>query len=320
MKSAYRSHYGHAEVLSLRELERPSPKADELLIRVRAATVSRTDGAILQGRPWLMRCFCGLLRPRSTTPGCDFAGEVMAVGERVTRFKVGERLFGFDDLGLGSHSQYLCLAESKALARIPEGVSFEHAAASAEGAHYAINFLNKVGLESGQTVLLNGATGAIGSALLQLLKQRGARVTATCPGAQAEWALGSGAERVIDFQKQDFTHDPTRYDFVFDAVGKSSFGRCRPLLKPGAVYISSELGPYAQNLGLALCTPWLGGRKVVFPVPLRTQASLDLMQGLLAQGAFKPLIDRRFPLAEIQAAYRLTLSGAKIGNVLVTMD
>jgi NADPH:quinone reductase-like Zn-dependent oxidoreductase len=320
MKSSYRSQYGPPEVLSVVERAIPAPKDDELLIRVHAATVNRTDCAILLGQPFVMRFFCGLLKPKRAATGCDFAGEVHATGKSVTRFKVGDRVWGFDDEGLGSHSQFVTLSQGKAMAKIPDGVSYEQAAASAEGAHYALNFLNKVVLKPGDTVMLNGATGAIGSALVQLVKRQGAHVTATCATAHVERVRALGADRVIDYSVDDFTQDPARYDVVFDAVGKSTFGRCRALLKRRGVYLSSELGPYIQNPWLALVTPLLGGRKVVFPLPFNPQASLDHMQDLLAKRAFKPLIDRTFPLAQIQDAFGLTLSGEKIGNVMLSMD
>jgi|CXWL01.1.fsa_nt_gi NADPH:quinone reductase-like Zn-dependent oxidoreductase len=320
MKSSYRSQYGPPAVLSVVDALVPVPKDDELLIRVHAATVNRTDCAILLGKPFVMRFFCGLLKPTHAATGCDFAGEVHATGKSVTRFKVGDRVWGFDDEGLGSHSQYLTLSQSKAMAKVPDGISCQQAAASAEGAHYALNFLNKVVLKPGHSVMLNGATGAIGSALLQLIKHHGAQVTATCATPHIERVRALGADRVIDYSIDDFTRDRQRYDVVFDAVGKSTFGRCRPLLKPGGVYISSELGPYVQNPLLALVTPLLGGKKVVFPLPFNPQASLDVIQGLLEKRAFNPLIDRTFPLEEIQAAFKLALSGEKIGNVVLTLD
>ena len=320
MKSSYRSQYGPPEVLSVVEALVPVAKDDELLIRVRAATVNRTDCAILLGQPFVMRFFCGLLKPKHAATGCDFAGEVHAIGKSVTRFKVGDRVWGFDDQGLGSHSQYLTLSQSKAMAEVPDGISFEQAAASAEGAHYALNFLNKLALQPGHMVMLNGATGAIGSALLQLIKHQGAHVTATCATAHIERIRALGADRVIDYSVDDFTQDPARYDVVFDAVGKSTFDRCRALLKPRGVYISSELGPYLQNPLLALVTPLLGGKKVAFPLPFNPQASLDFIKGLLAKQAFSPLIDRTFPLERIQDAFKLTLSGEKIGNVVLTLD
>lgn len=318
MKSAYRDQYGPPGILSVRELELPTLKAREIRVRVRAATVNRTDCAILLGKPFVMRFFCGLLRPRQHATGTDFAGEVEAVGSAVAHFKVGDRVWGFDDGGLSSHSQNLVLGEDKAVLKMPAGIDFEQAAASIEGAHYAYNFINKVGLKAGQSALVNGATGAIGSALLQMLKHFGLHVTATCATPQLARIKALGADRVIDYLNEDFSQNQARYDYVFDAVGKSSFGRCRPLLKPRGVYISSELGAWLQNPLLALLTR--AGRRVIFPVPFKPLRSMAFVGGLLERGEFNPLIDRSFPLEQIQAAFELALSGEKIGNVMLNMD
>lgn len=321
MKSAYRDRYGPPLVLSIRELPVPAPKEGEIRIRVRAATVNRTDCAILLGKPFVMRFFCGLRRPRHHASGTDFAGEVEAVGSGVNRFKVGDRVWGFDDAGLGSHSQQMLLRQDKAVAKMPAGIGFEQAAASIEGAHYAYNFINKVKLKAGQTALLNGASGAIGSALLQLLKHFGLQVTATCATPQLMRIKALGADRVIDYLQQDFTQEQGRqFDYVFDAVGKSSFAACRPLLRPAGIYISSELGAYLQNPLLALLSPILPGPKVIFPVPFRPLESMAFVGGLLERGEFKPLIDRSMPFEQIAAAFDLALSGQKVGNLLLSLD
>jgi NADPH:quinone reductase-like Zn-dependent oxidoreductase len=244
---------------------------------------------------------------------------VEAVGKDVTAWRVGDRVWGFDDNGAGTHAQYVAVAASKAITTIPPGLDYAQAAACAEGAHYAINFLRKVRLESGQLVLVNGATGAIGSAAVQLLKQEGVQVTAVCATPQLDLVRALGADRVIDYLKDDFTKGDTRYDFVFDAVGKSSFGACKPILKPRGVYISSELGPRAENLYLPLLTSLFGGKQVRFPFPLDIKGSLARIRGLAEQGKFRPLIDRSYPLAQIREAFTYVASGQKIGNVILTM-
>ena len=203
---------------------------------------------------------------------------------------------------------------------MPAAASYEQAAASLEGAHYAINFINKVTLEPGQRVLVYGATGAIGSAAVQLLKNRGLHVTAVCGSAHVEQVASLGPDRVIDYMLEDFTLEDQRYDFVFDAVGKRTFGACRRVLTPHGIYISSELGPWGQNLLFALVTPFLGRQKVVFPVPVDIRGTLTLMTRLLDEGAFTPLIDRRYRLEQIREAFAYVASGQKIGNVLVTFD
>jgi NADPH:quinone reductase-like Zn-dependent oxidoreductase len=318
MKAAFRTRYGSPEVLSIRELDKPSVRAGEVLVRVGAATVNRTDCAILWAKPFVIRFFAGLRKPRLPTTGTDFAGVVEAAGPEVAGLKAGDRVWGFHDEGLSSHAEYLAIPERKPVLKIPDGVSFEQAAASGEAAHYAYNFINRLELRPGMRILVNGGTGAIGSAAVQLLNHLGARVTATCRGEHAEVVKGLGAERVIDYTREDFTRDEASYDVVVDAVGKSTFFRCRRVLNPGGTYVSSEFGPYVQNVYLPLLTKWGGGRRVVFPIPFNIRASLEFINRLSEAGKFKPLIDKRFPLEKIREAFAYVASGQKVGNVLVT--
>lgn len=320
MKAAIRTKYGSPDVLKVQQVEKPSPKDKEVLIRVYAATVNRTDCAILLGKPFIIQFFTGWPKPSSPTTGTDFAGKIEAAGEKVTSFKVGDKVWGFDDSGLSSHAEYMTLSENKAIALMPNNISYEQAAASLEGAHYAYNFINKVNLTKGQTVLVNGATGAIGSAAVQLLKYFEANVTAVCNTKNIALVKSLGADRVIDYTMQDFTKDDQKYDYVFDAVGKSTFGKCKPLLKPGGVYISSELGPWVQNPFLALLSPILGSKKVKFPIPLDIKRSMHLIQDLIEQEKFKPVIDRKYPLEKIAEAYNYVASGQKTGNVIITFE
>jgi NADPH:quinone reductase-like Zn-dependent oxidoreductase len=320
MKTSYRTTYGGPEILSVQQAAVPTPAEDEVLIRVRASTVNRTDCGVLWGAPFVFRFFTGLFKPRFSATGTDFAGEVAAIGAKVTGFKVGDRVWGFRDEGRGSHAQYFAMKESAEITTIPEGISFETAAASAEGAHYAINFINKVTLKPGDKVLVNGATGAIGSAAVQLLKNEGIFVTATCATKHVDAVRALGADRVIDYLTDDFTKDADTYAFVFDAVGKSTFGQCKALLAPKGIYLSSELGPNMQNPLLALVGPFMPGKRVIFPVPTNIKGSLKRMSDLLAQRKFKPLIDRPYPLESIAEAFTYVNSGQKIGNVILTFD
>ena len=319
MQAAIRSQYGPPGVLTVETVETPAPKDHEILVRVFAATVNRTDCALLGASPFIMRFVAGLFRPKLRITGTDFAGRVEAVGKNVTAFKPGDKVWGFDDIGLSSHAQYLTIPGNKAVLLMPENVSFEAAAASAEGAHYAINFVNKVTIKSGQKVLVNGATGAIGSALVQILKHLGAHVTAVCDTKNLELVRSIGADEVLDYTKADFTQHDATYDFIFDAVGKSTFGRCRPLLNRRGIYISSELGPWSQNLFLALFTPLMSGKKVVFPLPVDIPKSLSFIKDLTEKGRFKPLIDRVYPLENIREAYEYVAGGQKTGNVVLRM-
>lgn len=319
-KAAIRTSYGPLETLSIRNVEKPVLRDNEVLVRVHASTVNRTDVAVLTGKPYIMRLFTGLFKPTLPSTGTDFAGIVEAVGNNVVSFKPGDRVCGFDDQGLGSHAQYLALPHTKAIITIPENITNEQAAASMEAAHYAINFLNKLELRAGQKVMVNGGTGAIGSAMIQLLKNKGITVTATCRTEHLEQVRALGAQKVIDYTREDFTQVDQQFDYVLDAVGKSTFGKCKRLLKPGGIYISSELGPGAQNPFLALYTPLTGGKKVVFPLPTDIKASLAYIKEMWAQHAFSPLIDKRFPLEKIGEAFTYVASGQKVGNVVLTMD
>ncbi|MBT8119688.1 MAG: NAD(P)-dependent alcohol dehydrogenase [Gammaproteobacteria bacterium] len=323
MKAVIHTRYGPPDILKLGEIELPVAKDDEVLVRVHAATVNRTDCANHRAKPFFMRFVTGLLRPKKNVPGTEFAGVIEAVGNRISSLEPGEKVFGFDDEVSGSQAQYLAITDEK-VARMPEGVTFGQAAASSEGFHYAYNFINKVRIEQGQDVLVNGATGAIGSAMVQLLEYYQVNVTAVCAAKNIELVKSLGANRVIDFENEDFTKDDKRYDYVFDTVGKSSFFKCMKLLKPGGIYISSDLGYMAQNLFLPLITPlikpFFKAKKTVFPVPVDIKASLSLVRELIEQGRFKAVIDRSFLLEEIVEAYNYVETGEKTGNVVITVD
>jgi NADPH:quinone reductase-like Zn-dependent oxidoreductase len=320
MKALVHTKYGSTDVLNLKEVEKPIIKDDQVLIRVHATTVNRTDCAILRAKPFFMRILTGLLRPKKRTLGTDFAGQIEAVGNHVESFKVGDKVFGFDDLGLGSHAQYITLAADKAFFTMPINSSYQQAAASIEGAHYALNFINKVDIKPKQKILVNGATGAIGCALVQLLHYLGVSVVAVCSTDNLKLVKSLGASTVIDYSKEDFTLHKDRYDFIFDAVGKSSFGKCKPLLKAKGAYISSELGPMAQNLFLPVITSIVGNKKVISPFPTNIKRTLRFMKKLIEQGRFNAVIDRKYPLEHIINAYKYVEQGYKTGNVVITMD
>ena len=319
MKAAIRYQYGPPEVINIKEVEKPEPKDHEVLVRVLATTVNRTDCAILEGKPFIMRFLTGLRKPNDLIPGTDFAGRIEKLGKTVSKFKVGDEVWGFDDNGTRTQAEFLTISEEKAILTIPKNTNYDDAAASAEGAHYAYNFTNKVKLQPGQKVLVNGASGAIGSAAVQFLKYFGLYVTAVCGTENLELIKSLGADRVIDFEKEDFTKDRELYHYVFDSVGKSTFARCKPLLAENGIYISSELGPYTQNPLLAMITPLTGGKKVIFPVPVNIKASLKFTSKLIEEGKFKPVIDRKYTLNQITEAYRYVASGKKVGNVILSL-
>jgi NADPH:quinone reductase-like Zn-dependent oxidoreductase len=325
MKAIIYTKYGSPDVLELKEVEKPFPKKNEVLVKIYATTVNRTDTATIRAIPWFARIITGLFKPKKQTPGTEFSGEIEEIGKNVTSLKAGDRVFGFDEQGSGAHAQYLKISEDYAVT-IPKNLSYRQAAASTEGAHYAYNFINKLDLKSGQKVLVNGATGAIGSAAVQLLKYFDVYVTAVCNTKNIELVKSLGADKVIDYIKEDFTRDEEKYNYVFDAVGKSSFAKCKSLLQPGGIYGSSDLGYLAQNIFLPLITPIISklpgqsGKKTIFPIPTDIRGSLLLIKNLMEEGKFKAVIDRSYPLEEIVEAYRFVEKGQKTGNVVINVE
>jgi NADPH:quinone reductase-like Zn-dependent oxidoreductase len=320
MKAAVQTRYGRPDVVRISELEKPTPKHNEVLVKVHATTVNRTDCACRAAKPFFMRFFTGLIRPRATVLGNEFSGVVAAVGGGVTSFKVGDRVFGYNEGPFGAHAEYMAIPEDGSLATMPVNVTYEEAAPSTEGSHYALTHIRAAKVQNGQDVLVYGATGAIGSAAVQLLRSLGANVTAVCDTDNLEMVRGLGATKVIDYTTQDFTNDEQAYDVVLDSVGKSSFSQCKRLLKPDGIYISSELGPAAQNPFLALIAPIHGGKKVMFPIPKHDQEMVRFFKDLIESGDFKPVIDRTYPLDQIVEAYRYVETGQKIGNVVISLE
>ena len=312
MKAAVRTSYGPPSVVQTAAAEKPTVKDNEVLVKVHATTVNRTDCGFRAGKPFFVRLFTGLIRPKVTVLGSEFAEEVVVVGSNVTSLEVGERVFGFNGSRFGAHAEYMAKPEDGSLATMPANLTYEQAAPSTEGAHYARSFIRAAKIQKGQDVLVNSATGAIGSAAVQLLKSIGAEVTAVCGTEHVELIKGLGADRVIDYTAEDFTRDEQRYDVVLDAVGKSSFDRCKRLLKRRGIYLSSDLGPLSQNPILALITPLFGGKKVMFPIPRNDREMARYFKELLESGEFRPLIDRRYPLDQIVEAYRYVETGQKL--------
>lgn len=320
MKAALRTRYGSPDVVRVVEVPTPTAQDHEVLIKVHTTTVNRTDCGLRGAKPFFVRFFTGLRRPRVRILGNEFAGEIAAIGPGVTSFAVGDRVFGYDDSACGAHAQYLTVREDASLARIPAHLTYVQAAPASEGSHYALANIEKAKIRAGQRVLVNGATGAIGSAAVQLLASRGVHVTAVCDTAHLELVRGLGAERVIDRSAEDFTQDQQTYDVVFDAVGKSSFGQCRRLLESRGVYLSTDLGPHGENPFLMLVTPLLPGKSVLFGFPRHDQQMMNYFKDLLEAGLFRPVIDRSYPLADIVEAYRYVETGQKVGNVVITVE
>lgn len=317
MKAIVYHKYGPPEVARLANIPRPEPGAKQLLIRIQATTVNRTDSGFRSAGYFVSRFWSGLFRPKYPVLGCEFAGVVEATGSHVTAFQPGDRVFGYNDKSFGGHAEYTVADETGAIALIPDNLDYTTAAPLTEGAHYALNNIRAAKVSAGQHVLVYGATGAIGSAAVQLLKHLGAKVTAVCGTKHVALVQGLGADRVIDYQTQDFTQSKDLYDFIFDAVGKSSFRVCKPLLCPQGIYVSTELGKHGVNIFLALTTARPKGKRVIFPIPEITQGDVIYLRELAAQGTFKPVIDRYYKLEEIVDAYRYVETGQKTGNVVI---
>lgn len=315
MKAAVYTQYGPPKVAKLTETPKPNPKENEILVKVYASTVNRTDSGFRSAEYFISRFWSGLLKPKYQILGCEFAGIIEEIGSTVTTFKIGDKVFGFNDKSFGGHGEYLTIPETAAVTAMPSGSSFNEAAALTEGSHYALVDIKAAKVERGQNVLVNGATGAIGSAAVQLLKHFGAHVTAVCNTKNVALVKSLGADVVIDYQTEDFTKTETKFHFIFDAVGKSSYGQCKPLLVDKGIYISTELGKNGENILLALTTPLWGGKRLLFPIPSITKADVEFIKKLVEKGEFKPVIDRTYNLEQIAEAYIYVETGQKTGNV-----
>lgn len=318
MRAAVRTRYGPPEVVHITDVPAPEVGPSDVRIAVHATTVNRTDCGIRAAKPFFVRALTGVIRPRATILGNEFAGIVESVGPSVTRFSTGDRVFGYSPR-FGAHAELVSMSEDGLVATVPAGLSFEDVAPGTEGAHYALSIIRKAGISGGQDVLVNGATGAIGSAAVQLLADLGVRVTAVCGAAHVELVRRLGADRVIDRDAVDFTKDDHQYDIVFDAVGKSSIGRCRRLLKPRGLYLTTDLGPWSQNLVLPLVTRLARGRRVMLPLPIENREIVEYLRERIASGRFRPVVDRLYPFEHIVEAYRYVETGQKVGNVVVTV-
>jgi NADPH:quinone reductase-like Zn-dependent oxidoreductase len=319
MKAAIYSRYGPPEVLQLAEVPKPTPKENEVLIKVYATTVNRTDCGFRSAEYFISRFFSGLFKPKNQTLGNEFAGIIETTGEKVTSFNVGDRVFGYNDITFGANAEYMIMPENGAMTTIPTGLTFEEAACITEGGHYALCDIRAAKVKAGQNVMIYGATGAIGSAAVQLAKYFGATVTAVCNTKNVELVKSLGADVVIDYTSQDYIKTGQTFDFVFDAVGKSSFGKCKPILSKNGIYISTELGNNWENVFLALSTPVLGGKKVLFPIPTISREDVEFLKKLVIDGHYKPVIDRRYRLEEIVEATRYVETRQKTGNVVIVV-
>ncbi len=318
MRAVVYDRYGPPDVLRLEEVERPVPKGDEVLVRIRATTVNRTDCGWRSARPFIVRSFIGLLRPKRKILGMELAGDVEEVGAGVTEFEVGDQVFGVK--GFGAHAEFVCIRESAPLTQMPAEMSFEEAAAVCDGACTALSCLRKAELRKGRSILVYGATGSIGTAAVQLTKHFGARVTAVCNTKNVELVRSLGADEVIDYLQEDFTRNGETYDVIFDAVGKHSFRRCRRSLKRRGIYISTDGGFLWHVPVLALLTRWIGDKRVKMGIARYTKKDVLFLKELIEAGKYRAVIDRSYPLEDVVEATKYVETGQKTGNVVLTVN
>jgi NADPH:quinone reductase-like Zn-dependent oxidoreductase len=324
MRAVVYDRYGPPGVLRLEEVPRPVPKAEEVLVRVHATTVNRSDCATRDANrrsgplvSLLSRLISGLRRPRQPILGNELAGEVEAVGPAVTQFKVGDRVFAWTGLRFGAHAEFICVAESGRIASMPTGMSFEEAAPISDGALSALWCLRGANVREGRSILIFGASGSIGTAAVQLAKYFGAHVTGVTSTKNLELVRSLGADRVIDYTQEDFTRNGETYDAVFDAVGKHSFPRSRASLKPGGAFLPTD---GFSNLFRALWPSRKGDKRVVFRLPPRySRADLLFLKELIETGRYRPVIDRTYPLEDVVQATRYVETERKTGNVVLAV-
>ena len=316
MRALIADRYGTPDTLRLAELPVPVPGPDELLIRVEATTVNRTDTATLAAHPFFARAATGLIRPNFPVFGLEFSGVVEEVGETASGFSPGDAVFGLSPGRFGTHAEFFCLPAHGAVVLKPASVPHLEAIVC-EGAWYANGSVGA--LERGHEALIYGASGAIGIAALQIAKGRGARVTAVVGPRHVELARSLGADAVVDYTAEDFTALDRRFDLVFDAVGHTSYGQCRRLLIPGGIYRATDLGPGWSNIPLSLWSALTGTRRVGIPFPQDAPGFVRAMAGWLEAGAFRGVFDRVYPFDEIAEAYRYVAMGEKTGIVAVDM-
>ena len=312
MRAVVRDRYGPPEVLRIGEVDRPAPEDDEVLVRVHATTVNRTDCGWRSGSPFFVRYFTGIRRPKWRILGMEFAGEVEAVGPSVKEFHVGDRVFGV--IGHGANAEFVSVRAGRVLTHMPTGMSFEEAAAICDGWCIALSCLRNVDLRAGRSVVVYGASGSVGTAAVQLARHLGAHVTAVSNTKNVELVRSLGADEVIDYEHEDFTKNGKTYDVIFDAVGKHSYRRCRRSLAPSGIFVETDLGFMWHVPLLALAS-----KRVTLGVAKYKQEDVVLLKELVEAGEYRPVIDRVYPLEDVVDATRYVETGQKTGNVVLTV-
>ena len=317
MKAVICTAYGAPEVLQLREIAKPAPKDNEVLVKIHATAVSSGDVRLRKADPFIIRLIFGFTKPKYPIPGFVLAGEIEAVGKDVIRFKAGDKIYAATDMPTGTYAQYACLADDGVIAKKPENIDFEEAASVPFGGNTALYFLRKANIQAGQNVLIYGASGAVGTAAVQLAKHFGAHVTAVCSGSNLELMKTLGADETIDYTKEDFTCNGKTYDVIFETVGKSSFSKGIKSLTKNGTYLMAAGGLKEMRQGL--CASLTSRRKVISGVMSETGEDLVFFRELIESGKFKPVIDRSYPLEQIVQAHAYVDKGHKTGNVVITV-
>jgi len=320
MKAIICTAYGGPEVMQIQEIDKPTPRDNEVLIKISATTVTSADVRIRKADPFLARLFYGLLKPKDNMIlGSELAGEIEAIGKNVTQFKPGDLVFAGAGITLGANADYLCMNETDAIAVKPNHLTYEEAASIPFGATTSLIFLRDKGkIRPGQKILIYGASGALGVAAVQLAKSFGAEVTGVCSTVNLALIKNLGADQVIDYTQADFTQNKNTYDLVFDTVGKSSFSGCLSVLKPNGIYLRAvHFTPIPILRGL--WTSITSSKKVVGGVAIESQEHLIFIKELIEQGKLKPVIDRCYPMTQVAEAHQYVEQGHKKGNVVITI-
>jgi NADPH:quinone reductase-like Zn-dependent oxidoreductase len=318
MRAVVQDRYGPPDVLRIEEVDRPVPKTGEVLVHVRASTVSQSDTHIRGAHPRAWRLVAGFRRPRWRILGVDFAGVVDEVGAGVTEFSVGDEVFGLVRL-FGAHAEFICLPETGSIAHKPASLSFEEAAAVSDGAMQALATLRVGAVRKGSRIAIYGASGSLGSAAVQIARHIGAHVTGVTSTKNVELVRSLGADEVIDYMRDDLTTRGPVFDVVIDAVGKYAFHWGKHALKPGGTYVETDFGPYKlETFVMWIASRWVGNRRLRFASGRRSKGDVLFMQELIEAGAFRPVVDRTYPLDEVVDAHRYVETWRKTGNVVLT--
>ena len=318
MKAIVYKQYGPPEVLQLKEVEKPSPKDNEILLRVKATAVNSGDWRLRKADPFAVRLFFGLMKPKINILGSVFSGEVERVGKDVQLFKMGDKVFGHTDMRFGAYAEYICLPEKGTLALKPESLTHTEAAVIPFGGVTALHFIKKAAIKPGQKVLINGASGAVGSAALQLAKHFGATVTGVCSTANIDLVKSLGADKVIDYTKEDFTQNGEKYEVIFDTVNKVSFTRSLKSLNKFGILILSAAGMPEMLKGF--WTSMTSRKKVITGVISHSAEDVIFLKKLIEAGKLKPVIDKTYSLAQTAEAHTYVERGHKKGNVAITLE